>query len=89
MGQAQMTIEQIREEIRKRVAELTERDPSEISDTARFVEDLDIDSLMAIELMVTLDKEYKIDIAEEEFRNIKNVSEAVDIVVAYLEKETA
>lgn len=89
MGQAQMTIEQIREEIRKRVAELTERDPSEISDTARFVEDLDIDSLMAIELMVTLDKEYKIDIAEEEFRNIKNVSEAVDIVVAYMEKETA
>ena len=89
MGQAQMTIEQIREEIRMRVAELTERDPSEISDTARFVEDLDIDSLIAIELMVTLDKEYKIDIAEEEFRNIKNVSEAVDIVVAYLEKETA
>lgn len=89
MGQAQMTIEQIREEIRMRVAELTERDPSEISDTARFVEDLDIDSLMAIELMVTLDKEYKIDIAEEEFRNIKNVSEAVDIVVAYMEKETA
>jgi acyl carrier protein len=88
MSQVQMTPEQIREEIRKRVAELTERDPSEISDTARFVEDLDIDSLMAIELMVTLDKEYKIDIAEEEFRNIKNVSEAVDIVLAYLEKET-
>lgn len=89
MDQVQMTPEQVREEIRNRVAELTERNPSEISDTARFIEDLDIDSLMAIELMVTLDKEYKIDISEEEFRNIKNVNEAVEIVIAYLEKETA
>lgn len=89
MDQVQMTPEQVREEIRNRVAELTERNPSEISDTARFIEDLDIDSLMAIELMVTLDKEYKIDISEEEFRNIKNVNEAVEIVMAYLEKETA
>ena len=34
--------------------------------------------------MVALDKEYKIDIPEEEFRQIKNVEQAVDVVMKHL-----
>ena len=79
-----ITAERVREEVRNRVAELTEVDPSEISDTADFMDELGVDSLMAIELMVALDKEYKIDIPEDEFRQIKNVDQAVEVVMKHL-----
>ena len=79
-----ITAERVKEEIRHRVAELTEMEVDEVSDTADFGEELGVDSLMAIELMVALDKEYKIDIPEEEFREIKNVNQAVDVVMKHL-----
>lgn len=83
MGNQTLTPEIVRQEVRRRIAELTERDASEIEDTASFVDDLGVDSLMAIELMVALDKEYKIDLPEEEFREIKNVNEAVEVVMRH------
>ena len=43
-----ITAEQVKEEVRKRVAELTEMDPAEVSDTASFIDELGVDSLMAI-----------------------------------------
>jgi acyl carrier protein len=49
-----------------------------------FIEELGVDSLMAIELMVALDKEYKIDIPEDKFRSIKNVNDAVDVVMEFI-----
>ena len=80
----EITAEQVRKEVRERVAELTEMEPEEVTDAADFIEELGVDSLMAIELMVALDKEYKIDIPEEEFREIKNVSQAVEVVMKHL-----
>lgn len=74
--------------VKELVAEITERSPEEISDTALFTEDLGIDSLMAIEMLVAVDKKYKIHIPEEEFGKIKNVNDAVEIVRRYV-AETA
>jgi len=88
MGQKQASAEDIRKEVRKLVAEITERAPEEISDTALFIEDLGIDSLMAIEMLVAMDKKYKIQIPEEEFRAIKNVEDAVSVVLRYSAAET-
>jgi len=85
MEETKWTRDQVREETRKRVAELTELETSEVGDDALFIDELGMDSLMAIELMVALDKEYQIDISEEEFREIKNVNEAVDVIMRYLE----
>lgn len=89
MGAVQLTQDEVREQVREKVAELTELETSEVSDTALFIDELGIDSLMAIELMVALDKEYKIDIAEEEFREIKNVNESVDVIMRHLEQKEA
>jgi acyl carrier protein len=84
MANEPVTAEHIRSEVRKLVAEITEREPSEVSDTALFVEDLGIDSLMAIEMLVAVDKRYKIEISEEEFGKIKNVNDAVEVVQRHL-----
>ena len=77
-------LNEIRDAIKRMVADVTERSPEEISDTAHFQEDLGIDSLLAMELMVSMDKKYKIDIPEEEFQKIKNVDDAVAAVERYL-----
>jgi len=78
------TAEQVRTEIKNLIAVVTERDAEEVSDTALFVDDLGVDSLMAMEVMVTVDKKFKIDIPEEEFSQIKNVDDAVATVMRYL-----
>ena len=84
MSDGYATPEIIREEVKRLIAELTERDQSEITDSALFMDDLGVDSLMAIEIMVLLDKRYKIDIPEAEFNKIRNVSDAVDVVMQHV-----
>lgn len=84
MTNGQVNAEVVRAEIKRLVAELTEREESEITDTASFTDDLGVDSLMAIEVMVALDKRYKIDIPEEEFNKIKNVNDAVASVLRHV-----
>ena len=77
---ANVTAEQIRAEVKRLIAEVTEREPEEISDTALFAEELGVDSLMAMEVMVAVDKKYKINIPEDEFATIKNVNDTVEVV---------
>ena len=88
MSNGEVTSEQVRTEVKRLIAELTERDLEEITDSALFVDDLGVDSLMAIEVMVALDKRYKIDIPEAEFNKIKNVNDAVQVVMQHLSGRT-
>lgn len=84
MENDQITADDIRAEIKRLVAEITEREPEEISDTASFAEELGIDSLMAIEMMIAFDKKFKIDIPEQDFNKVKTVKDAVDVVQLFL-----
>ena len=84
MPDTQITEELIRTEIKRLIADVTEREPDEITDTASFADDLGVDSLMAMEVMVAVDKKFKIDIPEEEFGKIKNVLDAVAMVQKHL-----
>ncbi|MDP2941059.1 MAG: acyl carrier protein [Candidatus Omnitrophota bacterium] len=47
-------------EIREIVAEILEIDLEKISPDARFVEDLGMDSMMALEIVVAVERKYKI-----------------------------
>ncbi|MBI3895876.1 MAG: acyl carrier protein [Acidobacteria bacterium] len=84
MTNQQVTAEEIRNAVRQLVAEITEREPQEVSEKADFIEELGIDSLMAIEILVAVDKKYKIEIPEEEFGKIRNVYDAVEVVQRHL-----
>lgn len=89
MQNGQITADHVRAEMKKLVAIVTEREPEEVADGALLVEDLGVDSLMAMEVMVTVDKKFKIDIPEEEFAKIKTVDDAVATVMRYLPQEQA
>jgi acyl carrier protein len=82
----EITPEKIRATVKDLIAEITERESAEISDTASFADDLAIDSLAGMEIMVTVDKRFKVDIPEEEFALIKNVNDAVELVQRHLAK---
>ena len=79
-----VTPEHIRAEVKRLIAEVTEREPEEITDTALFAEELGVDSLMAMEVMVAVDKKYKINIPEDEFATIKNVDDTVAVVQRHM-----
>jgi len=81
---ATVTAEQVRTEVKKLIAEVTEREPEEITDTALFADELGVDSLMAMEVMVAVDKKYKINIPEDEFAAIKNVDDTVTVVLRHM-----
>jgi acyl carrier protein len=79
-----VTPEDIRAAVIALVARITERRPEEVSATAHFVDDLGIDSLMAMEMMVAVNKKYRIALLDEEFRAIQNVDDAVAAVQRHL-----
>lgn len=84
MTEATYTGDQIRAEIKRLVANVTEREPDEISDTAHYMDELGVDSLMAMEVMIAVDKKFRIDIPEEEFNKATNVDESVAMVEKWL-----
>jgi acyl carrier protein len=74
------TTDHIRSEVKKMIGEVSDLSPDQITDTANFVDDLGIDSLSAIEMLVSMEKKYGIVIPQEEFASIRNVDEAVAAV---------
>lgn len=89
MQNGHRTDESIRFEIKRLIAAVTEREPEEVPDGATFGEELGVDSLMAMEVMVAMDKKFRIDIPEEEFLKATNVDEAVVMVRRYLNQSSA
>ena len=84
MAEATYTSDEIRAEVKRLIANVTEREPEEIPDTAHFMDELGVDSLMAMEVMIAVDKKFKIDIPEEEFNKATNVDESVAMVEHWL-----
>ena len=78
------TVDHIRSEVKKLMADLGDLAADQITDTANFADDLGLDSLRAMELMVSVEKKYGIVIPEEEFGGIRNVNEAVAAVQRHL-----
>jgi acyl carrier protein len=57
-------------ELRTIIADVLDIEEEQITEDANFVNDLDVDSLMALEVMVALEKKYQIKLSEQELRQI-------------------
>ncbi|MFF0445687.1 acyl carrier protein [Streptomyces sp. NPDC004609] len=73
-----------KERLRDLVAEVLDLDTAEVTDTAHFTEDLDVDSLMALEITVRLEKEYGVRLAEDELTSISSLGATYDLLVRKL-----
>ena len=57
-------------------------EPDQVTETARFKEDLDADSLDLVELVMGLEERFDISVPEEEVEGVTTVGQAVDLVLA-------
>jgi acyl carrier protein len=54
----------------------------QVTEAARFKEDLDADSLDLVEFVMGLEERFDISVPEEELENVATVGQAVDLVLA-------
>ena len=78
---ADATFEQ---EIRAIIAEITEIEPEKITLEAKFVEELGMDSMMALEILAAIEKKYKVQIPEEKLMSLTNLQGAINLTKEYL-----
>lgn len=75
-----MSREEIFNEVQNVLAELTEQDATSIQGNTTLFEELDLDSIDAVDLVVKLQKLTGKKIKPDDFRQIRTVSDVVDSV---------
>jgi acyl carrier protein len=62
-------------------AEVLSVEPDLVTETARFKEDLDADSLDLVELVMGLEERFDIEVPEDDLEGVTTVGQAVDLVL--------
>lgn len=75
----------IEQRIRPLIAEQLGVEESKVTRSASFVEDLNADSLDLVEMIMSLEEEFKIEISDEEAEKIQTVGDAVDFIQEHIE----
>ena len=66
--------------LKKIIVEQLGVDEEEVTPTASFVEDLNADSLDLVELIMSLEEEFGMEISDEDAEKIQKVSDAVEYI---------
>ncbi|MFL5662734.1 MAG: acyl carrier protein [Ktedonobacteraceae bacterium] len=74
----------VSERLKKIVVDQLGVDESEVVPSASFVEDLNADSLDLVELIMSLEEEFKLQISDEDAEKITTVQEAEDYIEEHL-----
>lgn len=62
------------------VAEQLGVEPDQVTRDAEFVQDLNADSLDMVELVMSLEEEFGVEISDDEVENIRTVGDAIDYI---------
>lgn len=81
---AKKDFEEIKLEVRKLVSDITEIPEKNLKEDAKFVEDLGIDSMMALEIVASLEKKYKITIPEDQIPNVRSLKNVYEMLEALI-----
>ena len=79
---------EVSKKISTALSDLFEVDPEEISESALLYEDLDIDSIDAVDLIVELKSFTGLVIDPEDFKSVKTIEDVINIVCKLLENDT-
>ncbi|MDD5583931.1 MAG: acyl carrier protein [Candidatus Omnitrophica bacterium] len=82
-------MEDMETEIRDLIANILEKEPGEITLDAKLVEDLGVDSMMALEILAATEKKYKISIPGERLPEMNTLRATIAIAKEYLDKKSA
>jgi len=79
---------EVTKKITSTLSTLFEVDPEAISESSLLYEDLDIDSIDAIDLIVELKSFTGLVIDPEDFKSVKTIEDVINIVCKLLENDT-
>ncbi len=74
----------IDQEVRKLIADIIEMDAEQIPLDAHLVEDLGMDSMMALEILASIEKKFRIKIPEEDLPKITTLANAIELAKKYV-----
>lgn len=83
----QMTKDNLKNEIRALIAEILEVDEKNITPDAKFVDELGMDSMMALEILASAEKKYKVKISEEYLTKVTSLNGITEIIRKLIEKK--
>ncbi|MFD5080593.1 acyl carrier protein [Streptomyces sp. NPDC058371] len=69
-----------KEELRTLIAHILELDVQEVTDDADFVADLEVDSLMALEIVVRLQRQYGVKLEESDLKHVSSLPQVLELV---------
>ncbi len=75
--------ETLQKEIKTIISEILEIEEENITPEASFVEDLGMDSMMALEIMAAIEKKYKLKIPEENLTKMTNLKQVLEIIAKF------
>ena len=78
---------QIREDIKKVIADIARIDVKKVRESQDIRSDLGVDSLAAMEILASIEKNLDIVIDEAKAFNVITVKDLIDLVMHYLEKK--
>jgi len=67
-------------EIREIVAEILEVKPEEVTSESTINQLMEIDSVVLLEILVSLERRYQIDISEDEVKDITQLQHLVELI---------
>ena len=79
-----MSHEEIVEKVKAIIVDKLGREESEVTETAKFVNDLGADSLDTVELLLAFEKEFGVEIPDEEASSIDSVADAIECVEKHI-----
>ena len=77
--------EDVYDRMKKIIVEQLGVDEGDVTPQASFVEDLNADSLDLVELIMSLEEEFNLEISDEDAEKIHTVGDALDYVQEHLE----
>ena len=72
--------EGIVKQVRKLISDVSEVPLNELKDNAKFIDDLGVDSMKALEIIAAVEKKFKVVIAEEKIPTIRTPQDVYDIL---------
>ena len=76
----------IEAKVRSIIAQHFQEDASKIQREMKFIEDLGADSLQVVELVLSFEENFEIDIPDEDTEKIRTVGDAIDYISAHAKK---
>jgi acyl carrier protein len=74
----------VEERVKQLIVEQLGVDEAEVTPTAHFIDDLGADSLDIVELVMTFEEAFEIEIPDEDAEKIATVKDAVDYIQSHL-----